>query len=243
MNVNLLQTEFKLYFRDVMAVVFTLLLSPLILVILGSVPAFREPDPTFGGLSVVGLYVPIMLAMAIAMVAINAMPVHLATYRERGILRRLATTPVQPRDLLTAIAAVHLTVLMAGAVMLIGLGWLAFGVDLPRNPIAYILAFVLSAVALFGFGLLLASLGSSKAAQGLGTAAFVPMMFFAGLYVPREFMPDALRTIGEFTPLGAGVQALQDSSAGHWPQPLHIAVLVAYTAVAWLAAARYFRWQ
>jgi ABC-2 type transport system permease protein len=69
------------------------------------------------------------------------------------------------------------------------------------------------------------------------------MMFLAGLYFPREVMPEVLRRIGDFTPLGAGVQALQDATTGAWPQPLHLAVLAAIAIGASLTAARLFRWE
>ena len=181
--------------------------------------------------------------MAVAMVAISMMPVQFAIYRERGILRRLGTTPVRPRDLLLSQAAVHVTLLLLGSLAVLAIGRVAFGVHLPRNPLAFALAFVLSAAAMFGIGLMLGSLKGSKVAQGIGSAVFFPMMFFAGLWVPREAMPETLRTIGGYTPLGAGVQALQDSTTGHWPQLVHIGVLVGWTALAWLGAIRFFRWS
>jgi ABC-2 type transport system permease protein len=243
MNTKMITTELRLYFRDIAAVVFGVLLSPLILAILGSVPAFREPSPGLGGRTTIAVYVPIMLTMSIAMVALSMMPAQLSSYRERGILRRLATTPVRPRDLLTAQALVQLIVLGLGVVLVLAVGWLAYGVDLPGNPVAFVLSFTLVATTLFGVGLLLACAGSSKVAQGLGSLVFFPLMFFAGLWVPREVMPANLQRIGGFTPLGAGVQAMQDAATGHWPQLLHLGVLLGYAAVAWLAAARFFRWS
>ena len=45
---------------------------------------------------------PIALVIVIAMMAITVFPVTLSTYRERGVLRRLATTPVHPLSVLLA---------------------------------------------------------------------------------------------------------------------------------------------
>jgi ABC-2 type transport system permease protein len=93
-------------------------------------------------------------------------------------------------------------------------------------------------------GLLLAALApSGRSAQSLGAVLYIPLMFFAGLWLPRAAMSDTLRQISDFTPLGAGVQALQDAAAGAWPQPLHLAVMAAYVIVFSVAAARFFRWE
>ena len=75
-------------------------------------------------------------------------------------------------------------------------------------------------------------------AQGLGSLLFFPLMFFAELWMPREVMPPTLQRIGEFTPLGAAVQTMQDAAVGLWPQLAHIAVLLAYAAAAWATAKR-----
>ena len=241
MNARLIRMELTLYRRDFAAVFFGVILSPLILVILGCVPAFREHDPDLGGQTVIGLYVPIMLGMAIAMIALSTLPAQLATYRERGILRRLSTTPVRPLDLLAAQAAVQMTILVLASALVVLIGWLAFGVALPRNPLGFLAAFLLAIVALFGVGLMLASAGSAKVAAALGSAVFFPMMFLAGLWVPRAVMPSALRSVSDFSPLGAAVQSLQDASAGHWPRPLHLVVLALWAVAAWLGATRLFR--
>jgi ABC-2 type transport system permease protein len=108
--------------------------------------------------------------------------------------------------------------------------------------VAFLLAFLLCCAASFGIGLVLASQRSSKITQGLGSLLFFPLMFFGGLWVPRPLMPETLRDLSDFTPLGAGVQALQDASAGSWPQWLHIGVLTGYAVVTWLVAKKLFRW-
>ncbi|GAB2566557.1 hypothetical protein Aab01nite_46170 [Paractinoplanes abujensis] len=45
-------------------------------------------------------------------------------------------------------------------------------------------------------------------------------------------MNDTLRTISDLTPLGAGVQALQDATGGSCPSLLHLTVLAGWTVAA-----------
>ena len=84
---------------------------------------------------------------------------------------------------------------------------------------------------------------TGRAANAIGAILFFPMMFFAGLWLPIAQMPAVLRHISHATPLGAAVQALQDSAQGHWPHTLQLLTLAAYAVVFGLAAIRLFRWE
>lgn len=237
-------TESKLFFREPAGVFFALVFPPALLVVLGLVPAFREPSADLGGLRVVDLYTPIVVALALTMLALNGLPQLFATYREKGILRRMATTPVRPALLLGA--QLLMCTAMAVFVMLVVLtiGRLGFDVALPQEVPAYLLAYLLCVLSMLTIGLLVASLApTGRGAGAIGTILFFPVLFFAGLWVPRAGMSEALRRVSDFTPLGAGVQSLSDAAAGHWPQLLHVAVMLGWTLLAGGLAARYFRWE
>jgi ABC-2 type transport system permease protein len=241
---KLVAMEAKLFLRDPTAVFFGVLFPPLLLAVLGSIPGFREPTKDLGGLRVIDVYVPIVIAFVLAMLALSLVPTVLATYRERGVLRRLATTPLPPGRLLLAQMVTSVTTALLTMILVIAVGSLAFGVAMPKQVGGFLLALVLGSASVFAIGLVLAAVApTGRAASGLGSVLFFPMVFFAGLYVPREVMPDVLRRISDFTPLGATVQSLQDATNGAWPSGLHLAVMAAVTAMAGLAAARLFRWE
>lgn len=237
-------TETRLYFREPVGVFFTLVFPPVLLVVLGSVPGFRQPSPDTGGLRGIDLYTPIIIAMVIVMFALNGLPQMLATYREKGILRRMATTPVRPPVLLLAALLMCTALSVLATAVLLTIGRVAFAVPLPGQIAGYALVFVLCTVASLSLGLLIAALApTGKAAGAIGSILFFPVMFFAGLWFPRAAMPGWLVRVSDFTPLGAGVQSLQDTANGSWPQPLHIAVMLVWTIAAGAVAVRYFRWE
>lgn len=241
---RLTATETKLFFREPMMVFFALAFPPILLVILGSVPAMRQPDPDLGGYRAIELYVPIIIAMGLAVFALNGLSQMFSTYRDKGVLRRMRTTPIKPRVLLGAQMLMCTAMSVATMIVVLAIGRLAFDVTLPRQVPAYLIGYVLAALSMFALGLLVASLApTGKTAGAIGSLVFFPIMFFAGLWVPRNSMNDVLRTISDYTPLGAGVQSLQDATAGHWPSLLHVAVLLGWTIVAGGLAARYFRWE
>jgi ABC-2 type transport system permease protein len=69
------------------------------------------------------------------------------------------------------------------------------------------------------------------------------MMFFAGLYFPRALMPDVLRHVSDWTPLGAAVQALQTSAEGSFPGVEPLLVMVGYAVLFGVLAVKYFKWE
>lgn len=240
---TLTKTEAKLLLRDPAAVFFIILFPPLLLIVLGAIPPFREPNPDTG-VRTIDLYVPILVAMAIAMFALSGLPNQLASYRERGILRRISTTPVSPAMMLVANLIVFVVTALGVTAVLLAIGKLAFDVDLPQQLPGYALVYLLSLVAMLSLGLFIAAVvRTAKAAAAAGQVLFFPILFFAGLWLPRAAMPDTLRQISDYTPLGAGVQALTDTAAGGSPQLLHIGVMLAWIVVTGIAAARLFSWE
>jgi ABC-2 type transport system permease protein len=72
---------------------------------------------------------------------------------------------------------------------------------------------------------------------------FYPLVFLGGLFLPIQTMPATLRHISHFSPLGAAVTAMQDTSTGHWPHWLTLITLLGWAVAAAGAAARFFRWE
>jgi ABC-2 type transport system permease protein len=237
--------EFQLFIRERVGPIWGIGFPIMLLVIFGSIPSFKKPvDPSVPGVSVLDAYVPILIAFVLAMLALNVLPAVLAGYREKGILRRLATTPVGPSRLLTAqlVIAVGMTVVTLAAILAVAR--IAYHVPLPRQGWGFALSALLATLALVSIGLFFAAIApSGKAANAIGAITFFPMMFFAGLWLPISAMPSVLRHISHATPLGAAVQSLQDSWQGHWPHGLQLIVLAGYAIVFAVAAARLFRWE
>ena len=241
----LTRLEARLFLREPMWLIFGLLFAPLLLLAMGYLfPGFDEPLAELDGERLIVVYVPTVIGLALAMLSLMTLPMTTATYREEGILRRMRTTPVHPAKLLVAQVTVLAMVAVAGTVATVIVGALAFDVPLPQSPVWFVLGFALGLAAMFSMGLLIGAVSpSATTAQVLGFAVFFPMLFFAGVYVPRGLMPDTLTTISNLTPLGAAVQVMLDAWAGTTPSGQQLLVLVLYTVAFSLAAVRLFRWE
>lgn len=242
--VALALTEGKLFLREPVAVIWGLVFPVVLLVVIGSLTASDRPARDLGGLRVIDAYVPILMVFVLAILALSALSTVLAGYRERGYLRRLATTPVGPSRLLAAQLALTATVAAGAIVLIAAVGRLAYQVRLPHQLAGFVLVIALGAAATLALGALLAAVSpGGRSANAIGALALFPMMFFAGLWLPRAQMSPALRHISDFTPLGATVGAVQDTIRGSWPHPAHLAVLAVYTLVLVPVAVKLFRWD
>lgn len=133
LNTAVVRTEIRLFRREPGAIFWILLFPTLLLAILGSIPSFRQPDPSFGGLRPIDAYVPVAVLLGLIVGCLQSMPQSLTGYRERGILRRMSTTPVRPAALLSAQMLVFGGAALVSALLALTVGRLVFDVTLPRQ--------------------------------------------------------------------------------------------------------------
>ncbi len=241
---TMLRIESTLFLREPVGLVWGLVLPVVAFVVLGCIPALSRPESYLGGASFLGVYQPVLILVSLTLLALSGLPPILGSYRERGVLRRLQTTPMPPARLLGAQLLIHLVVAIATAVVLLGVGAVAFDLALPADLVGWALAYVLTCVAMLSLGVLVAAVSpTAKLATTIGTVLFFPVAFFAGLWLPRPSMPYVLGQISDFTPLGAAVRAMTSASHGVFPPVAALAVLAGYAAVFGFLAVRWFRWQ
>ncbi|WP_309115494.1 ABC transporter permease [Saccharothrix sp.] len=239
---KIIAIEWKLFLREPGAVAFGVLFPTVLILVLGAIPALRTPDPAFGGLRFVDGYVSTLVVIALAFLCLNKLPSTVATYREKGILRRYSTTPVHPGKLLAAQLVVNSIAAGISVLLVMVVCRLVFDVDLPHHPLGFAAACLLGTTALSALGLLIAAWSpTARAANGWAAGVFMLVMFFGGAYLPRFLLPEVLVRIGEHLPPGVG--ALQEAWLGTAPSLVHLGILALTTVVAGTVAARSFRWE
>ena len=236
--------EARLTWRRPIGLIGGVAIPLLLLVIFGLLPAFKQVPAAFGGESIFDAYVPVLAAFGLAMLGMLGLPLPLVSYRELGVLRRLSTTPVPPTWVLAAQAVVQLCIAVASVVAIFAVSMAAFGAPAPKSPAGLVLSVAVSTAGLFAIGLLIAAVArTSTAANVIGRLTFFPLMFFAGLWLPRALMPGFLLDISNYTPLGAAVQAMQAAMQTGFPPAQPLLVLAAYAVVFGYLARRFFRWE
>ena len=239
-----LRAELRLFLREPFSLFWIVAFPTVLLAILGLIPSFREPQSSLGGDRVIDLYVPVNVLLAMIMAGVQALPPVLSGYRERGILRRMSTTPVRPGSLLAAQIVLHFAAALGSALLVVAVGRVAFGVALPGQVPGYLLALLLGALSALALGAAISAITpTTRATTVVGSVVFFPMMFFAGVWIPVQSMPGPLRHVVEYFPFGAASQALNQAAGGAWPGWAHLGVTAAWATVLIAAAVRWFRWE
>ena len=197
-------------------------------------------------LNFISYFVPSMLGLSVMQVGIFA-AIPLVADREKLILKRLAATPLRRWQLVGSNVLMRLLIAIVQAVIIVAVGALVFGVEI-TGPVPLTAVFVaLGALTFLAVGYVVASFAPTEdAANGMTSVVQFPMMFLSGTFFQIDQMPDVLQVIARIVPLTYLSDALRQVMVGGAPfAPLWVcfAVLAAWLGVAFLVAARKFRWQ
>jgi ABC-2 type transport system permease protein len=236
MLAKLTWTEIKLGLREPTVAVFALAF-PLILLYLLLNSFGTLPDPDFGGVSPADWYVPAYVAGSIAATGLIAIPVHLAAYRERGVLRRLRASGIAAWPVLAAQTLVAGLIVIAGSVVMVALGGASYELSTPGSWAVVAAGLLLATATFCAIGVALASmLPTARAAQVVGLLLFFAMFFISGGGPPEPILPDAVATAANALPMAYAVDVLQRGWwTGTWDVTglvVQAGVLLAATAVA-----------
>lgn len=238
--------ELKLFLREPLTVIFTLALPLVSLFILGGVFG-NTPDPegaVYRGVGAMDYYVPAYIGLVVASVGLVGLPVHLAGYRERGVLRRFRASSVPATTVVGSQVAVTVVIAIVGSVLLVIAARLAYTFQAPHDPARVILAFFLGALAFSALGVLLgALLPTARAAQGAGILLWFIMLFIGGAGPPPEVLTDSMAFVGRLTPLRHVIFLLQDPWLGFGWNWTETAIVAGIAAVAGVVSLRFFRWE
>jgi ABC-2 type transport system permease protein len=239
--------ELKLLLREPVTIVFTFAFPLTVFFVLAEVFGGESPEDLrqdWRGLDPKDYYVPAYIAIVIAALAFISMPVHVASYREAGVLRRFRASSLGLWTFVGSQIVVLAILSLAGGAVIVIAGWLFYGAGLPEQPVQLAIALTVSILGIAGISLLLGSVFSTaRATQGAGLILFFAMMMTSGGGPPRQAMSQTLQDVTNAFPLTHVVTALQDTwhdFGWAWESQLVVAVI---GAACFAVAVRRFRWE
>ncbi len=239
--------ELKLFVREPLTVVFSLVLPLVILFVLGGVFGNEASGPgedvVYRGIGPMTYYIPAYLALVVASVCVISIPTHLAGNRERGVLKRFHASSVSALTVAGAELVVALVLSAVSGMILIVAARIAYDFEGPESLPATIGVFVLLAAGFAAFGIFLgAVMPTARAAQAVGMLVWFVMLMLGGAGPPPEVLTDAMRAVSDLTPLWHAVQMMQDVWLG-LDAGLSWVVFGAISVVSALLGLRMFRWE
>jgi len=236
--------ETKIFTREPMGFVGTLVMPVVLFIILGR--AFGVAKPLAVPQADIPFNVAILAAVLIAISAVQSLVAIISIYREGGILKRLRATPLSPVTIMGAQVAVKLVFTVISLTLLMLAGRRLFPGVMRVNVFSFTLAVVLGTFSILSLGFVIASLvPTARFAQPISAVVLYPMLVLSGLFYPVERFPRALQAFAYLFPTTHVVALLQGvwDGSGWSAHLVNVAALlllfVAYTAL----STRVFRWE
>ncbi len=226
--------------------VFTVGFSVIFLLLLGAT-AGSSRISFYGNIKLVQYYVPGFVAYGVMAACFNILAITLVNRREMGLLKRLRLSPVPTWVLLAAILASSMIVAVVQVVLLLVVGRIGFGVHLPANVAAFVLAVVVGMLSFTALGVAISTVVPNQDAAGpLVSIVFFVLLFLSGLWFPLS-PHSGLSQFSAFFPVHHFITAVfapfdtrSGSSAWAWSD---LAVVAAWGAGGTLVAARRWQWS
>lgn len=190
---------------------------------------------------------PGFVGMGVMIYAVVGMATILAFYRQEKILKRVLATPLAVGNFFVGLILAHLVLALVQAGIILGAGVLLFHGHVYGNLFWVAVLVTLGNVVFLSLGFIVGSFaGSPQAANGIGNAVTMPMMFFSGVFFSSDSLPAVMRVVVKYLPLTPLLEALRGVALDAkplWDFPTQIAILLAWVVVTAVVAVRVFRFS
>jgi ABC-2 type transport system permease protein len=234
---RLVRTELKLMVREPLTLVFVFAFPVITMLIIGG--AFgTTPNAAFDWVNPSHWYVASYLTVVIAATGLIMVPVHLASYRERGVLRRFAVAGFPRWSFALAQAVTGLAAIAVGSAVLLAVAAPVYGLPSVHHLAQVAAGFILGSVAFVAIGVLLGTmLPSARSAQAVGLLLFFPSFLLGAGGPPPHVMGSALRAVAGYLPLTRVTDAVRDPWLGTGAATASLIAVAALAVAAALLAA------
>ncbi len=167
--------------------------------------------------------------------------------RERGILRRLQASPVPAGQLVGSYFVVNVLIALLQSAIIVAFSALVFQIPLTFSGVLWALPMlVVGIVAFVALGQVISGVATTAGvAVAVGQVLNFSQMFITDTIMPVDMLPGWIQKLAPYLPAYATAQLVRSPlvdgslSPNLWPNLL---VMVTYTALAGIVAARLFRW-
>lgn len=189
---------------------------------------------------------PAVVTISILATGVMGLPLTIADYRHRHILKRFQVTPASPLTLLCAQALVQFIASMLSFLGVTAVYLFVFNYEMAGSFGLFLCSYLFVLMAMYSIGILIGSIvPDQKAANLWGSLAYFGMLLFSGATIPFEIFPQILQNVFAFLPLSQGIQLLKEVSLGGVLSDMifPIVTMMACVFISGFLSIKYFRWK
>ncbi len=248
--------NFIMYTRNRSALFWVILFPIGYMLLFGAIYGGKNVDPTNpASAKIISFMVPGLVVMSLMSNGIIGNASAMAVWRERGILRRLQTTPLPIWQMLLSRIIVQAFIMVLQAFILIGLSIVVFQASFDTIGLLEVVpVIIVTAIVCMAIGQMLAALVSKpETVQILTQVIYFPLLFLGGLFIPLDQLPQGIQVVGKYLPsamMGDLIRAplLSSYATGstaltNLPFMVSLLGVLVYFLVAIILAVRFFKWN
>jgi len=234
-----------LFWRNRFGAVFTIIFSSVFLILLsasntGHISALHH-------IKYAQYYTPGFIAYGVMSACFNNLAISTVIRRETGLLKRLRLSPLPGWALIAAIVVSATLVSFTGAILLVVIGIVGFGVTLPASSIIpVVIVIIVGAAAFSALGLAVSTVVPNEDAAGPAISiVFFLLLFLSGLWFPLT-SGSTLAKISIYFPVRRLILASTQPFLGHGTSPWDwrdLAIVGIWGLVGAYLAIRRFKWS
>ncbi|WP_202080070.1 ABC transporter permease [Caldalkalibacillus salinus] len=191
--------------------------------------------------------VPGIAALMILSSNLNGVAAQIASWRERGILRRLQSTGLKASTFIAAQITARTALNLTQAILVLSVGIFVLGAQMNGHWLVLLFYLILGTLVFMSLGFIIASLAKTPehAAPVAGFISF-PMFFLGGIFFPISDMPGFLQPVVYAIPishLSDVLRQVMNTGAGIIDLWVPTLILIAWFVVSFALASKFFRWE
>lgn len=233
---EVVKIETKLMIRSINTIFFGIGFPAVVAIFMGILINDKTTfNMMFGAISTIG----------ICATGLMGLPLAIADYRHKKVLKRYFVTPISPSLILLVQGIINYITAVVSLFIVYGIMNMGFGFTLKGSWVVFLASFTLLTFSMYGIGFMIASISKNmKIANLLATITYFPMLLLSGAMIPYSLMPSLLQNVMNVMPLRHGIDLLNATSLS---LPLDttgpIFILLSIGIVCTGISIKYFKWQ
>lgn len=241
---RLYKVEQKLFFRSPDVFIFNLCMPVVVLIMIGLIAGSKLAGDS--GLTYLESSFVAVTSVGICCSAFMSIPITMVDYRDKKILKHFYCSPCSPARLLLVDMICSGVMAALSAVCVALVSCVLFGYRMSGSVAVYLLIWLLTMIAMFSIGLLVAAVCKTTKSMNVATSLlYFPMLLFSGATIPYELFPKGMQLVAGYMPLGVGIRLMKAASVGAalGTMGTEITILGLIAVICIAISVKTFRWE